>query len=566
MRLSTRSSLGGHLLLMGILSSFGHACSGTIQGDLGESSKPGEPGSKDPGVAGQMPGNNTTVGGQPAACALVPQRIYRLTPVQLQKTFVALLGAAAPDKKLVPDLQTNLPRTQPFSNGEQVLTSNLGVTETLLSAIGDAAAAAVANPGSLAACFSKGINRSCVGEMLSGFGVRAWRRPWTKEEQDIYLGFFDSVTKAANATQALQFVVQRMLMAPDVLFRFEIGQAQKTAGTFALTSYEVASALSYGLTDGPPDAQLLQFAADNKLKTADEVRGEAQRILKNATLAQGVQAFFEDFIDHGKPASNADYPEQAKRFFEQALWQDGGSLSTLLSASYTFINPALAKLTNASVTVPVGSWVKYSPKAEADTAGFLSLGLVLGRHTNQSARGRFISERLLCDPVPDPPNNVSADLDAVKKALEEKTGRPVTTAEARSQHVSSPACVFCHKILDPLGQPFVAYDRVGVWRATDTETSKPFNTAAAVDLPSLTGEIANARALGLKLAASDTVKSCFVGQVFEYLQGRKLSEGDGCHVEKLAKSKAGTNGDVLGVFAEAVASDAFRLRSAPTAR
>ncbi|MDX2022684.1 MAG: DUF1592 domain-containing protein [Deltaproteobacteria bacterium] len=521
-------------------------CSGTIAGDTANGGVPEQPSAG--GANGQ-------------ACAVLPQRIYRLTPVQLQNTFAALLGPAAPDKKLIQDLQTNLPRTQPFSNGEQVLSNNLGVTESLMGAVEAAAAAAIANPERLAACMSKGINRSCVGEMLDGFGLRAWRRPFTKEERDIYLGFFDSVSKAANPQQALTFVVQRLLMAPDVLFRLEIGQ--KRGATFALSSYEIASALSYGLTDGPPDAELLQAAANNKLASAEDVRKAAQRILKSATLAQGVQAFFEDFVDQGKPAANADYAEQARRFLDQVLWQDGGKLSTLLSANYTFLNAPLAKLTNANVSVPEGMWMKYTPKADADTAGLLSLGLVMGRHTNQSARGRFVSERLLCTPVPDPPNNVSADLDATKKALEAMVGRSVTTEEARAQHVNRPDCAFCHKILDPLGQPFAAYDRLGVWRDKDPETSKPFATSATVDLPTLSGEVANARALGLKLAESQAVRSCFAGQVFEYLQGRKQSETDECHVAALAATRAAVDGDVLGLFAETVASEAFRFRAAP---
>lgn len=535
-------------MCLAIVFAVGQGCSGTIGSDPAQGLVPDRP----------SVGSDHT-----ERCALLPQRIYRLTPVQLHNTWVALLGTAAPDKKLVQDLQTNLPRTQPFSNGEQVLSSNPGVTETLLTAVSEAAAAAVVKPDRLATCFSKGINRSCVAEMLEGFGLRAWRRPFTSEERDIYLSFFDTVSKSADTEQALAFVVQRLLMAPDALFRFEIGRERKAGEPFALGAYEIASALSYGLTDGPPDAQLLQAAADNKLASAIDVRSAAQRILKSAALSQGVQAFFEDFIDEGKPASHPDYAEQANRFLAQALWQDAGSLSTLFSTNYTFVNAALAKLTQATVNVLDGEWVKYTPRYDADTAGLLSLGLVMGRHTNQSARGRFVSERLLCNPVPDPPNNVSADLDAAKKALEESLGRPVTTAEARAQHVSSPACAFCHTILDPLGQPFVAYDRFGVWRERDPETSQPFATSATLALASLTGDVANARALGLKLAESETTKSCFAGHVFEYLQGRKLADTDECHVRLLTKSQPGTSGDVLGLFAEAVASDAFRFRAAP---
>ena len=46
-----------------------------------------------------------------------------------------------------------------------------------------------------------------------------------------------------------------MLQSPRVLYRSELGKADG-AGKFKLTPYEVASALSYTFTGGPPDAAL----------------------------------------------------------------------------------------------------------------------------------------------------------------------------------------------------------------------------------------------------------------------------------------------------------------------
>ena len=51
-----------------------------------------------------------------------------------------------------------------------------------------------------------------------------------------------------------------------------------TAGP--LTPYELASAISFFLTDGPPDAELLAAAVSNRLATPDQVRAQAARLLE----------------------------------------------------------------------------------------------------------------------------------------------------------------------------------------------------------------------------------------------------------------------------------------------
>ena len=55
-----------------------------------------------------------------------------------------------------------------------------------------------------------------------------------------------------------------MLQSPNVVYRSELGQADG-AGRFRLSAHEVASALAYTFTGGPPTPELLELAAANRL-------------------------------------------------------------------------------------------------------------------------------------------------------------------------------------------------------------------------------------------------------------------------------------------------------------
>ena len=66
-----------------------------------------------------------------------------------------------------------------------------------------------------------------------------------------------------------------MLQSPNVIYRSELGEP--AGGRYQLTQYEVASALSYTFTGGPPTAELTQLAASNRLSTRRPDRGGRAR-------------------------------------------------------------------------------------------------------------------------------------------------------------------------------------------------------------------------------------------------------------------------------------------------
>ncbi len=496
-----------------------------------------------------------------AGCPLLPARAYRLTPGQLRRTYAALLGAAAPGEDWQKGLEGAIPDgSGTFSNGEAILSASPGFMETLWNGVRASVATTISNLPGLNACFALGVTRPCVSTMLTEFGARAWRRPWTDEEKNIYLAAYDAAAAKANPKAALEQVLRRLLMAPDVLFRIEAADAPDGNGVSPLTPGETASAIAYALSDGPPDAALLLAAKQGALGTRAGVEAQARRLLERPETAASLLTFFNEYLDGGAQSAHPDQIGELERFVRHVLWTDGGKLSTLLSADYTFVNPTLQKFYGWSKLPVTTDWTLVTPPASEGRSGLLTLGALLGRKTNRSARGKFIQGAFLCTHVPDPPAEAAQTLDGGKASLAVRLGRPPTEEEAREAHTSNPACVSCHKLIDPIGKPLLAFDRQGIWRSTD-DSKKPIDTRSEIIATgAIDGSVDGPRALARKLAAAAITADCFSQRAYEFLLGRAASPAELCHLQG-PKARLASTGDVRELFTNIVASDAFMLRA-----
>jgi hypothetical protein len=506
------------------------------------------------------------VGSGPGRCDYLLPRAYRLTPSQIRRSYTALLGGLAPGQDFEAALLGSVPDARPFANSEQVLALSPGFAETMFNAARTVAVAAAGSPAMLNPCFGGGVTRACVGTFLADFGARAWRRPWTAEETTSYLAFFDAITTRSDARRGLEHVLRRLLVAPDVLFRFELGGAPDARGLASLAPFEMASALAYTLTDAPPDALLQAAARGNGLQTKAAVEAEARRLIGDPATAPNLLAFFDELMDGETVTAVPEQVEELRRFASHVLWKDGGKLATLMTAPYAFVNPALQKHYRWTALPPVRDWQQVTPPAAEGRAGLLTQGAFLGRKTNRSARGKFIRQAFLCNVVPEPPPDVDFNLDAQKASLGTQLGRPATEDEARQAHMNNPSCAGCHRLIDPIGLPLVAFDRLGLHQATNPETRRPFVTQSTIaDTAAIDGPVADAAALAARLAAAPAVGQCMSRHAYEYLLGRAATENEACHLKELAAAftSPGRGGDVKELFVNVLASDAFRLRAVP---
>ncbi len=110
-------------------------------------------------------------------------------------------------------------------------------------------------------------------------------------------------------------------------------------------------------------------------------------------------------------------------------------------------------------------------------------------------------------------------------------------------HASEPACISCHKLVDPIGFGFEHFDTVGGYRKTEPVRLEPSplekqqgREAEVHDMPiDSSGYIAgidgsdfrSPREAGKILADSVVCRRCVVKQLFRYLFGRHETENDG---------------------------------------
>src|SRR5690606_24669463 len=125
-------------------------------------------------------------------------------------------------------------------------------------AVAKAMADAVPNVSELTRRYGDCTETACLSTLIAAFGERAFRRPLTATE----VSAFDPIL-AASAEHGLSFdetvslLVRALLQAPEFLYVFE---------SAPLDDFQLASRLSFYVTDGPPDDALYAEAKAGTLK------------------------------------------------------------------------------------------------------------------------------------------------------------------------------------------------------------------------------------------------------------------------------------------------------------
>jgi hypothetical protein len=415
---------------------------------------------------------------------------------------------------------------------------------------------------------------ACVRAFIGSFGGRAWRRPLTAAELEPLVQLFTSARAKYDAVTGVRLVLQRLLQSPEFLYRIELGRPVAPGEKFTrLTSWEMASRLSYLIAQSMPDPELAQAAQADQLNTREAVAAQATRLLatpaaRNMTrkmFAQWLPLDLVDDIDKDvkvftrfKPTLVPLMRKEIETFTSTVMWQpEGGSLVALLTAPYTFVNPALA--TFYGLPVPTGTGFTRVELDPTQRSGLLTQAGVLAAlagstETHPIVRGKFVREQLLCDDLPDPPPNVPPFPPPMPG---------LALRDRLHEHSSNPACSPCHRLMDPIGLGFEGYDAVGAFRTT--EAGKPVDSSGelmtrASDGTELAQPFNGVVDLAHKLAASPNVHACMARQWFRFGQGRLESAEDACTLSSLQAQLTASNFNLRALIVALTQSDAFMYR------
>ncbi len=426
------------------------------------------------------------------------------------------------------------------------------------------------------------------------FAARAYRRPLALTEREDLLAYYRTL-RAKNELShedAIRQSLVGILMSPDFLYRFDLlqsGVAQQpllrnaalnatAVPTRPLSSYALASRLSYFLWSSMPDEELMRHAAAGDLQRPEVLAAQTHRMLKDRRVEGLATEFTGNWLDsrhfetHNSvdrerfPAFNNDLREamfQEPVRFVADLIQHDGSVLDLLFGNYTFVNPALA----AHYGIPdvkgsTDTWTRVENAGQYGRGGLLPMAVFLtqnspGLRTSPVKRGHWIVQKVLGETIPAPPPVVPE-----LPSDEAKSDLPVR--QMLAQHRDNPACSACHARFDSFGLAFEGYGPVGGARTKDL-AGRAVDTA--VTYP---GGMEAQGFTGLQSFIREHRRQGFVEnlsrKLLAYALNRSLQLSDEAVVEKMEARLSAKDNRFSALIDTIVTSPQFLNRRIPEAR
>src|ERR1700722_9476090 len=330
------------------------------------------------------------------------------------------------------------------------------------------------------------------------FAARAYRRPLTLTENSDLIAYYHQIREKNQVSHedAIRDVLTSVLMEPDFLYRLEMNETQTASVTKAhavvlktstavpsqpLSSYALASRLSYFLWASMPDEELLRHAAANDLQKPAVLLAQARRMMKDARVRGLATEFtgnwlafrlFEtnNAVDRQRfPQFNNDLREamfQEPIHYVEDTIQNNRSVLDLIYGNYTFVNPVLAKHYGIpAVEGDPNNWVRVDNAAQYGRGGLLPMSVFMtqnspGLRTSPVKRGNWVVQKVLGIRVPPPPPVVPE-----LPSDESKSDLPVRDMLAK--HRAVPFCASCHQRFDSFVLAYEGYGPIGDVRTKD---------------------------------------------------------------------------------------------------
>jgi hypothetical protein len=530
----------------------GAACTGTIGDDGGAPEDIGE-------VADSL--------------CVVETPIRRLTRAEYNNTVRDLLGDTTHPADVLPPEE----EVKGFDNQAAALTVSNLLVEQYMKVAEDVSVRATADVEAILPGCSPSEGDSCALAFIEHFARRAFRRPLEPEEVDRLKGLFDwamADVDLGTFEDGIQVVIQEVLQSPSFLYRPEFGGGEPIAGDVVqVTSWEMASKLSYMLWNSMPDDELFAAAEQDALVGKEQIAAQARRMLEDPRAKDAIRNFHRQWLllKHlGSVTKDATlYPtfdsgvhpalwqEEVERFVEHVVLEGDARLETLLTADFSFMNQDLAAFYGADVEGAVSSSaferVDVDPERRAGLLTMAALMAALAKldQTSPVFRGKFVREQLMCDSLPLPPN----DLVITPPQLDPEK----TTKEQFEEIGANPDCAPCHNLMNPIGFVFEHYDAIGQWR--DTQNDKPIDAVGEViETRDIDGTYDGAIELAAALADSQQVADCVVSQWFRFSYNRTVTENDGCNLDPLKEVFSASDGSIKELLVALTQTNAFLYR------
>ncbi|QGJ72314.1 Hypothetical protein PBC10988_40320 [Planctomycetales bacterium 10988] len=415
----------------------------------------------------------------------------------------------------------------------------------------------------------------------------AMQREPTSEETERLIALGEQTSRDASQAEAIQTVLAAVLLQPDAVYRFEVGQGEPDEwGRVHLAPYELMNAVSYALTDSPPDNTLKAAAERGQLEDRRQVERHVKRLLNTPEKSMPrLLRFFQEYFEYPRAAevfkdarrANAIFVneriEDADMLVEYVLKEDREVLKRLLTEKRFFVmGPGMPNREPPERRARLyylpdfgfprdWTWERKQPlePLEGHRSGILThpawLMAFSDNEKNQAIqRGRWIWMKLLGGTVPDTPIGVDAKLPT----------DPHLTLREKMHVTKEQYCWRCHQRMDPLGLPLEQFDDFGRYR--EQELNRPVETTGTISVgdPDLDGPVENPYEMLDRLANSERVEQVFVRHAFRYFLGRNETIEDAPTLIDAHRAYQQSGGSMKALVTSLLISDSFLYRRLPT--
>lgn len=405
-------------------------------------------------------------------------------------------------------------------------------------------------------------------QMLTNFLPRAFRRPVDKQTMESFLALVKDHWAAGHSfDEGMHLLLRNILISPRFLYRaLEPGK---------LNDHDLATRLAYFLTQGPPDAKLIDLANRSRLSESWVLKREAERLMPTKWNQPLVQSFTRQWLDTGllteiMPDQKFDftpyYVEIARDEVEYsfaAMLRENRPMTDFIDPDFTYTSGLFARNVYNLNVKPRGKAEdkedrklrRISLERGGRTGGLLGQSAIMmatanGVDTQPVLRGVWVLENLLGSPPPPPPKNVPA--------LTPDTQGTTNPREMLAAHTTEESCASCHKRIDPVGFVLENYDPVGRWR---TEWPKG---AGKIDptgvLPDGT-PIKNVIDFKLWLTGNvDQFSECLSEKLMTYATGRVPNHAERKEIERIVIANHKHGNGFRDLMLALIESETFRTK------
>jgi cytochrome c551/c552 len=417
----------------------------------------------------------------------------------------------------------------------------------------------------------------CARRILTALAHHAYRGMESEADIRRLMAFYQ---QSSGFERGIQTALERVLASPKFLFRAEReAPSSRAAGTslFKIRDPELASRLSFFLWSSIPDEELLQAAAQGRLRNSAVLAQQARRMLADPKAGALVENFAGQWLYlrnlRGMIPNSVDFPDfddnlrqsmlHETELFFASIMQEDRSVLDLMTADYTFLNERLAR--HYGIPNIYGSHFRRVTLPNEQRRGLLGQAsiLMVTSHTDRTSpvvRGKWILDNLLGTPPPPMPANVPP-----LNENNRRDGRVLTMRERLDEHRTNPVCAGCHRIMDPIGFSLENFDATGAWRTREGGTGgTPIDASGELlDGTRVNGPVELRKAL---LAQPEIFAGTLTEKLLTYALGRGLAPSDMPAVRSIVRGAAGNNYRFSSLILGIVNSVPFQMREARVAR